>query len=115
MGGIPVKEHFEVNVAPIQIQMTYQLYKAVMQFFFPDKNIETDDGELGSIWILFQVLICDEFTVHEIRLQNIKFVFARTWLCTDNTNYKFWLQSQKLEIQIPGSRLNMCSYILTYV
>ena len=49
VGGIPVKEHFEVNVAPIQIQMTYQLYKAVMQFFFPDKNIETDDGELGSI------------------------------------------------------------------
>lgn len=44
-----MKEHFEVNVAPIQIQMTYQLYKAVMQFFFPDKNIETDDGELGSI------------------------------------------------------------------
>ncbi|XP_076453404.1 protein hobbit-like isoform X2 [Babylonia areolata] len=44
VGGIPVKEHFEVNVAPIQIQMTYQLYKAVMQFFFPDKNIETDDG-----------------------------------------------------------------------
>ncbi|KAL8564429.1 hypothetical protein ACOMHN_057451 [Nucella lapillus] len=44
VGGIPVKEHFEVNVAPIQIQMTYQLYKAVMHFFFPDKNIETDDG-----------------------------------------------------------------------
>ena len=50
VGGIPVKEHFEINVAPIQIQMTYQLYKAVMQFFFPDKNIETDDGELGSIF-----------------------------------------------------------------
>ncbi|XP_070204899.1 protein hobbit-like isoform X2 [Littorina saxatilis] len=45
VGGIPVKEHFEINVAPIQIQMTYQLYKAVMQFFFPDKNIEMDDDE----------------------------------------------------------------------
>nr|KAG5698428.1 hypothetical protein BaRGS_006623 [Batillaria attramentaria] len=45
VGGIPVKEHFEVNVAPIQIQMTYQLYKAVMQYFFPDKNIETDDDD----------------------------------------------------------------------
>ncbi|XP_025090124.1 protein KIAA0100-like isoform X2 [Pomacea canaliculata] len=45
VGGISVKEHFEVNVAPIQIQMTYQLYKAVMQYFFPDKNIEVDDDE----------------------------------------------------------------------
>lgn len=45
VGGISVKEHFEVNVAPIQIQMTYQLYKAVMQYFFPDKNIEVDDGK----------------------------------------------------------------------
>ncbi|XP_059177083.1 protein hobbit-like isoform X2 [Physella acuta] len=45
VGGIPVKEHFEVNVAPIQIQMTYQFYKAVMEFFFPDKNVEVDDED----------------------------------------------------------------------
>lgn len=45
VGGIPVKEHFEVNVAPIQIQMTYQFYKAVMEFFFPDKNMDTDDDD----------------------------------------------------------------------
>ncbi|XP_078336664.1 protein hobbit-like [Crassostrea virginica] len=42
VGGIAVKEHFEVNVVPLQIQMTYQFYKTVMGFFFPDKNIETD-------------------------------------------------------------------------
>ncbi|KAK3084827.1 hypothetical protein FSP39_019738 [Pinctada imbricata] len=45
VGGIAVKEHFEVNVAPMQIQMTYQFYKTVMGFFFPDKNIETDDQD----------------------------------------------------------------------
>ncbi|GFO14522.1 protein kiaa0100-like [Plakobranchus ocellatus] len=45
VGGIPVKEHFEVNVAPIQIQMTYQFYKAVMEFFFPDKNVDLDDDD----------------------------------------------------------------------
>ena len=61
VGGIPVKEHFEVNVAPIQIQMTYQLYRAVMKFFFPDKNIETDDGELGKVWVLLQVWMCHTF------------------------------------------------------
>ena len=49
VGGIPVKEHFEVNVAPIQIQMTYQFYKAVMEFFFPDKNVDMDDGR--RTWI----------------------------------------------------------------
>ncbi|XP_071094347.1 protein hobbit-like isoform X1 [Haliotis cracherodii] len=45
VGGIAVKEHFEVNVVPIQIQLTYQFYQAVMGFFFPDKNIETDDQQ----------------------------------------------------------------------
>ncbi|XP_055863164.1 protein hobbit-like isoform X2 [Biomphalaria glabrata] len=45
VGGIPVKEHFEVNVAPIQIQMTYQFYKAIMEFFFPDKNVDMDDED----------------------------------------------------------------------
>lgn len=43
MGGIAVKEHFEVNLVPVQIQMTYQLYKKVMEFFFPDKDIDKDD------------------------------------------------------------------------
>lgn len=42
VGGIAVKEHFEVNVVPIRIQMTFQFYKTVMGFFFPDKNIETE-------------------------------------------------------------------------
>ncbi|KAK6192150.1 hypothetical protein SNE40_003678 [Patella caerulea] len=45
VGGIAVKEHFEVNVVPMQLQLTYHFYKAVMAFFFPDKNIETDDQE----------------------------------------------------------------------
>lgn len=43
VGGIAVKEHFEVNLAPLQIQMTYQLFKKVMEFFFPDKDIDKDD------------------------------------------------------------------------
>lgn len=49
VGGIAVKEHFEVNVVPIRIQMTFQFYKTVMGFFFPDKNIETEGhGKVGS-------------------------------------------------------------------
>ena len=58
-----MKEHFEVNVAPIQIQMTYQIYKAVMEFFFPDKNVDMDDGKEDLNWRLFiqTMLALDQF------------------------------------------------------
>ena len=44
VGGIAVKEHFEVNVAPLQIQLTFKFYKTLMSFFFPGKNIDTEEG-----------------------------------------------------------------------
>jgi len=47
-----VKEHFEVNVVPLQIQLTYELFKKMMEFFFPDKNIDNEDqGKLIESWI----------------------------------------------------------------
>ncbi|OWF48647.1 protein KIAA0100-like isoform X2 [Mizuhopecten yessoensis] len=42
VGGIAVKEHFEVNVVPMQIQLTHHFFKTMMTFFFPDKNIDED-------------------------------------------------------------------------
>ena len=45
VGGIPVYDHFEVNVVPITIQLTYRFYKTVMGFFFPGRNIDVDDNQ----------------------------------------------------------------------
>ncbi|CAH1800960.1 unnamed protein product [Owenia fusiformis] len=45
VGGIGIKEHFEVNVVPLTIQITHQLYKAMMAFFFKEK---TPDSEYDS-------------------------------------------------------------------
>ncbi|CAK8698010.1 unnamed protein product [Clavelina lepadiformis] len=39
VGGIPVKEHVEVNAVPLTIQLTYQFFKRLMAFFFPDKGV----------------------------------------------------------------------------
>lgn len=36
VAGIPVKEHFEVNVVPITIAITKAFFKRMLKFFFPD-------------------------------------------------------------------------------
>ena len=37
VGGISVKAHFEINLVPITIGMTYGFYKKIMVFCFPEK------------------------------------------------------------------------------
>ncbi|TRY94640.1 hypothetical protein DNTS_021557 [Danionella cerebrum] len=43
VGGISVKEHFEVNVVSLTIQLMYQFFKRMMGFFFPGRNVEEEE------------------------------------------------------------------------
>lgn len=38
-----MKEHFEINIAPITIAMTYQFFKTLFKFCFPEKDPEKLD------------------------------------------------------------------------
>lgn len=41
-GGISIIEHFEVNVVPLNIALTYQFFKTMMKFCFPDNTTEEE-------------------------------------------------------------------------
>lgn len=43
VGGIPVKEHLEVNVVPFTIEVTLQFFQKMVKFFFPEKEAAKDD------------------------------------------------------------------------
>ncbi len=45
VAGIPIQEHFEVNVVPLTIQLTHRFYSAAMAFFFPGKNIDSEESQ----------------------------------------------------------------------
>ncbi|XP_066979648.1 LOW QUALITY PROTEIN: protein hobbit [Macrobrachium rosenbergii] len=48
-GGISIIEHFEVNVVPLNIALTYQFFKTMMKFCFPDNATEEElSGEGGT-------------------------------------------------------------------
>lgn len=47
VGGISVKEHFEINVVPIAIAITKKFYSTMLRFCFPE-NISDPDGELDE-------------------------------------------------------------------
>jgi hypothetical protein len=49
VGGISVKEHVEVNVVPLTIQLTNHFFSTLMKFFFPGRNVDAEDEKHGMI------------------------------------------------------------------
>ncbi|XP_065892546.1 bridge-like lipid transfer protein family member 2 isoform X2 [Dysidea avara] len=52
VGGISVKEHFEINVIPLAVKISEKFYNAIEKFFFPKKTPEdptdyTDDAHVN--------------------------------------------------------------------
>ncbi|XP_053675317.1 protein hobbit [Anopheles nili] len=52
VGGISVKEHFEINVVPITIQISKKFYNTMLKFCFPDRDeadaVDELDGADGG-------------------------------------------------------------------
>ncbi|KAB0794090.1 hypothetical protein PPYR_13710 [Photinus pyralis] len=48
VGGIAVKEHFEINVVPLTIGLTKKFYNTMLKFCFPEKDPDNIDGERGE-------------------------------------------------------------------
>ncbi|XP_052757445.1 protein hobbit [Galleria mellonella] len=52
VGGIAVKEHFEVNIVPIKIGLTKKFFNTMLKFCFPERDpdsIEDGDDEDGTL------------------------------------------------------------------
>lgn len=47
VGGIPVKEHLELNVVPFTIEITLQFFQKMVKFFFPERD-QVKDQEKTS-------------------------------------------------------------------
>uniref|UniRef100_A0A6B2EIM8 FMP27/BLTP2/Hobbit GFWDK motif-containing RBG unit domain-containing protein n=1 Tax=Phlebotomus kandelakii TaxID=1109342 RepID=A0A6B2EIM8_9DIPT len=45
VGGISVKEHFEINVVPITIAITKKFYSTMLKFCFPDRDTSEADAD----------------------------------------------------------------------
>jgi len=45
VGGISVKEHFEINVVPITIGLTKKFYNTMINFCFPGRDPDQIEGE----------------------------------------------------------------------
>ncbi|KAG8300517.1 hypothetical protein J6590_074430 [Homalodisca vitripennis] len=45
VGGISVKEHFEINVVPLTIGLTKKFYNTMLRFCFPERDPENIEGD----------------------------------------------------------------------
>ncbi|KAI3652099.1 hypothetical protein MP228_003402 [Amoeboaphelidium protococcarum] len=49
VAGIAVVDHFEVNIFPLQLSMTYEIGRALVEYFYPKKQKSVDSAEQSTI------------------------------------------------------------------
>eukprot|EP00095_Tigriopus_kingsejongensis_P007219 maker-scaffold1825_size27015-snap-gene-0.8 protein:Tk07219 transcript:maker-scaffold1825_size27015-snap-gene-0.8-mRNA-1 annotation:"upf0378 protein kiaa0100-like" len=48
VGGISVKDHFEINLVPFTIGISQSFYKKIMSFCFPERSLDAREEQVGS-------------------------------------------------------------------
>lgn len=49
VGGIPVKEHLEVNVIPFTIEVTLQFFQKMVRYFFPEREVSKEEKSKSRV------------------------------------------------------------------
>ena len=49
VGGISVKDHFEINLVPLTIGITHVFFKKIMAFCFPEKNGNNNESNSEDV------------------------------------------------------------------
>ena len=68
VGGIQVMEHFEVNIVPLTVKITQQLYTELFNYYFPPLSSSTDANE-NSLPMLERCLELENEMLREINLK----------------------------------------------
>eukprot|EP01135_Chromosphaera_perkinsii_P012070 Nk52_evm8s2579 gene=Nk52_evmTU8s2579 len=74
VGGIRLMEHFEVNIAPLKVQITQQLYTELFNYYFPPAS-STEDNDAKSVPMLERCLELEEEVLKDIN--------AKVEMCED--------------------------------
>lgn len=82
VAGIGIKEHFEVNVCPLSVNITHRLYNKIMVFFFPQRAHEYE-SDVTDVDLLYKGGMSLDPDSLKYRLSNHQHISV-FWSCYTN-------------------------------